>query len=180
MSGRVIAVCAGPKHGVRKPHRARIRLLTRLGVEGDAHLGATVQHLSRMERDPAQPNLRQVHLIHAELHDELAAAGLRVGAGDMGENVTTRGVDLLGLPRGTRLRLGPDAVLEVTGLRNPCVQLEAIAPGLLAAVLGRDPNGELVRKAGIMGVVVADGEIAPGDPVRVELPPEPHEALDIV
>ena len=180
MSGTITAVCAGPKHGVRKPGQTRIRLLTGLGVEGDAHRGATVQHLSRKERNPNEPNLRQVHLIHAELHDELAAAGLPVGAGDMGENVTTHGVDLLGLPRGTRLRLGPDAVLEVTGLRNPCVQLEAIAPGLLAAVLSRSPDGELVRKAGIMGVVVADGELAPGDPVRVELPPEPHEPLDVV
>lgn len=148
-----------------------------LGVEGDAHSGRTVQHRSRVARDPTQPNLRQVHLIHAELHDALNAAGFCVSAGDMGENITTRGVDLLGLPAGTRLHLGASAVVEVTGLRNPCPQLDAFQPGLLAAVLGRDAEGALIRKAGAMGIVLANGEVQPNDPIRVVLPPEPHEPL---
>lgn len=118
-----------------------------------------------------------MHLIHAELHDELAAVGLAVAAGETGENVTTRGLDLLGLPTGTRLRLGADALVEVTGLRNPCVQLDGIRPGLMAATLARDENGALVRKAGVMGVVLAGGDVRPGDAIRVELPPEPHRAL---
>ncbi len=177
MTGTVAAVSLSPEHSFGKANRERIRLLAGLGVEGDAHLGVTVQHLSRVARDPTQPNLRQVHLIHAELHDELRVAGFTVAPGEMGENVTTRGVDLLALPVGTRLYLGGDAVVEVTGLRNPCRQLDRFQPGLMSAVLGHDAEGNLVRKAGIMGVVVADGEVRPGDPVRVELPRAPHHPL---
>jgi MOSC domain-containing protein YiiM len=128
-------------------------------------------------RDPTQPNLRQVHLIHAELHEELRAAGFTVAAGQMGENITTQGVALLDMPPGTRLCLGGTAVVEVTGLRNPCAQLDRIQPGLMAATLDRDEHGNLVRKAGIMGVVIAGGEVRPGDPIRVELPPQPHRPL---
>jgi MOSC domain-containing protein YiiM len=175
--GTVTAVSRSARHTFSKPNEAGIRLLAGLGVAGDAHLGETVKHRSRVARDPSQPNLRQVHLIHSELHGELGAAGFTVSAGDLGENVTTRGVDLLGLPTGTRLRLGDAAVVEVTGLRNPCVQLDRFQQGLLAAVLGRDADGEVVRKAGIMGVVVAGGEVRPGDPIRVELPPGPHRPL---
>jgi MOSC domain-containing protein YiiM len=159
-----------------KSLRPVIRLLAGLGVEDDAHLGVTVQHRSRVARDPSQPNLRQVHLVHAELHDELRVAGFDVAPGEMGENLTTRGVDLLGLPAGTRLGLG-EAVVEVTGLRNPCGQLEGVAPGLMAAVLDRDPSGGVVRKAGVMGVVVLGGEVRPGDPVAIELPPPPYRRL---
>jgi MOSC domain-containing protein YiiM len=154
-----------------------ISLLAGLGVAGDAHQGVTVKHRSRVARDPSQPNLRQVHLIHAELHDELAAQGLAVVPGQMGENITTRGIDLLALPTGTRLRLGPDAVVEVTGLRNPCLQLEGIHKGLQKAVLDRDESGDLVRKAGIMSIVIAGGEIRSGDQIEVELPPLPHTPL---
>lgn len=171
------AVSRSPAHTLAKTSQPRIRLVAGLGVEGDAHAGETVKHRSRVARDPTRPNLRHVHLIHAELHDELAAAGLAVAAGEMGENVTTRGLDLLGLPTGTRLRLGADALVEVTGLRNPCVQLDGIRPGLMAATLARDENGALVRKAGVMGVVLAGGDVRPGDAIRVELPPEPHRAL---
>jgi MOSC domain-containing protein YiiM len=146
MGGIVTAVARSATHTLRKPEAASIQLVAGLGVEGDAHLGVTVKHRSRVARDPSQPNLRQVHLIHGELHDELAAAGFAVAAGQMGENVTTRGVDLLGLPAGTGLPLGATAVVEVTGLRNPCVQLERIQPGLMAATLGRDERGNLVRK----------------------------------
>ncbi|HEX8906434.1 MAG TPA: MOSC domain-containing protein [Longimicrobiaceae bacterium] len=178
--GTVTAVGRSGAHTFSKPSAEAIRLVAALGVEGDAHAGATVKHRSRVARDPTQPNLRQVHLIHAELHDELRAGGFNVAAGDMGENVTTRGVDLLALPTGTRLRLGDDAVVEVTGLRNPCAQLDRFQPGLMAAVLGRDEHGGLVRKAGIMAVVLAGGEVRPGDAIRVELPPEPHRPLEVV
>jgi len=140
-------------------------------VDGDAHAGATVRHRSRVACDPTQPNLRQVHLIHAELHDELRDAGFAVSAGEMGENITTRGVDLLKLPVGTWLLLGDTATVEVTGLRNPCAQLNGIAPGLMAATLDHDEEGNLVRKAGVMAVVRAGGVVRPGDPIDVELPP---------
>jgi MOSC domain-containing protein YiiM len=180
MDGRVMAVSCGATHTFSKPNQDSIRLLTGLGVEGDAHLGETVKHRSRVARDPSQPNLRQVHLIHAELHDELQAAGFSVFAGQMGENVTTRGVDLLGLPTGTRLHVGDTAVVEVTGLRNPCAQLDRFQPGLMTAVLGRDEHGALIRKAGVMGIVLAGGEVRPGDPIRLELPPQPHRALEPV
>jgi MOSC domain-containing protein YiiM len=180
MTGLVTAVARSPEHTFGKPTRDGIRLLTRLGVEGDAHAGVTVKHRSRVRQDPSRPNLRQVHLIHAELHDELRDAGFDVSAGQMGENVTTRGVDLLGLPAGAILHLGETASVEVTGLRNPCKQLDGVQPGLMRAVLDRDEEGNLVRKAGVMGVVVAGGEVRPGDGVRVELPPGPHRPLEKV
>src|SRR5271163_3212071 len=176
----VTAVSSSGVHGFSKPVHDSIRLLAGLGVEGDAHLGVTVQHRSRVAKDPTVPNLRQVHLIHAELHDELEAAGFRLAPGVMGENVTTRGVDLLGLPTGTRLRLGADAVVEVTGLRNPCLQLNQLQPGLMKATLDRDADGNLIRKAGIMAIVLAGGEIKPGDAIDVELPPKPHRKLEPV
>jgi MOSC domain-containing protein YiiM len=177
MNAVVTAVSRSAKHTLVKSNQDSIRLLTGLGVDGDAHQGATVKHRSRVARDPTQPNLRQVHLIHAELHEELRMVGFMVSAGQMGENITTHGVDLLGLPAGTRLCLGSAAVVEVTGLRNPCAQLDCIQPGLMAATLGRDEHGNLIRKAGIMGVVIAEGEVKPGDAIRVELPPQPHRPL---
>ena len=177
MIGRVTAVSCSATHSLSKGNEPEIRLLEGLGVEGDAHAGTTVKHRSRVARDPSQPNLRQVHLIHAELHDELRGSGFSVSAGRMGENITTRGIDLLGLPTGARLRLGEEAIVEVTGLRNPCAQLDGIRAGLMAAVLGRDERGALVRKAGVMGVVVAGGVVRPGDAVTVGLPPTPHRPL---
>jgi MOSC domain-containing protein YiiM len=176
----VTAVSRSIDHTVSKQSERSIRLLAGLGVEGDAHCGTTIQHRSRLALTPNKPNLRQVHLIHEELHDELRAAGFSVERGILGENVTTRGVDLLGLPTGTRLHLGDDAVVEVTGLRNPCTQLDGIQPGLMAATLGRDDEGTLIRKAGVMTVVVAGGDVRPGDPIRVELPPRPHRPLEPV
>ena len=157
-----------------------IRLLAGLGVEGDAHAGTTVQHRSRMVQDPTQPNLRQLHLIAGELLDELQGRGFQVQAGSMGENLTTRGLDLLALSQGTRLHLGKLAVALVTGLRNPCTQLNGLQSGLMAAMLGRDEHGELIRRAGIMAVIVVGGEVWPGDPVRAELPPPPHLKLERV
>jgi MOSC domain-containing protein YiiM len=176
----VEAVHLNASHALSKQARPHILLVAGLGVDGDAHQGATVQHRSRVRRDPSQPNLRQVHLIHAELHDELRQAGFSVAAGEMGENVTTRGVDLLALPERTRLHLGSDAVVELTGLRNPCTQLDGLAPGLMEAVLERDPEGKLIRKAGVMGVVLAAGEVRPGDSVQLALPEGPHRPLEPV
>jgi MOSC domain-containing protein YiiM len=173
----VTAVASDGEHRFSKPVRERIVLLAGLGVEGDAHAGATVKHRSRVKVDPAQANLRQVHLIAAELHDELAERGFAVAAGAMGENVTTRGVDLLGLSRGARLRLGSEAVVEITGLRNPCWQLDTLQPGLMQAVLGRDADGRLVLKAGVMGVVLTGGEVRAGDPIVVEPPAGAHVPL---
>ena len=180
MDGVVAAVSRSATHTLTKPNQQSIRLLAGLGVEGDAHQGVHVKHRSRVARNPNQPNLRQVHLIHAELHDELRSAGIDVSAGQMGENFTTRGVNLLGLPTGTRLHLGDSAVVEVTGLRDPCAQLDRISAGLMAATLDRDDQGKLVRKAGVMGIVLTGGEVRTGDPIRVELPPEPHRSLEPV
>jgi len=177
--GEVTAVSRSAEYTFTKPNRDSITLLAGLGVEGDAHLGVTVKHRSRL-RDPTLSktrNLRQVHLIHAELHDDLRAHGHEVAPGEIGENVTTRGVDLLGLPTGTLLHLGSEAVVEVTGLRNPCVQIENFQTGLLKEVLRTDSEGEVVRLAGIMGVVLTGGEVRPGDEIRVELPAEPHTPL---
>lgn len=180
MSGTVLAVSSSPVHNVTKETKPAIRLLPGLGVEGDTHSGVTVQHRSRVARDPSQPNLRQVHLIHAELHRELQQAGFEVKAGTMGENITTEGIDLLGLPTGARLKLGEEAVIEITGLRNPCAQLDGLQPGLMKAVLDRDAQGNLVRKAGVMAVVLKGGEVRPGDPITIELPPAPHKPLEPV
>jgi hypothetical protein len=176
----VTAVSRGTTNGPGKRNEDAIRLVAGRGVDGDVHAGEYVQHLSRKRRDPTQPNLRQVHLIHAELHEELAGRGFQIGAGEMGENVTTRGVALLDLPAGTLLRLGAQAVVEVTGLRNPCNQLNGLAPGLMEAVLDRGPDGELVRRSGVMGVVLEGGEVRPGDAVAVELPAGQHRPLEPV
>ena len=178
---KVTAVSTGTSHGIGKDTHDAIRLVAGHGVEGDVHAGATVKHRSRVRRGQGEePNLRQVHLIHAELHDELAEQGFSIQPGEMGENVTTTGVDLLELPAGARLRLGADAVVEVKGLRDPCNQLDGIAPGLMKAVLDRDADGEIVRKTGVMGVVLEGGEVRPGDSIQVELPPEPHVRLEPV
>ncbi len=179
-AGTVEAVSVGAEHTFSKTRRPSVELVEGLGVAGDTHAGVTVQHRSRVAKDPTQPNLRQVHLIHGELLDELQAQGFDVAAGSMGENVTTRGVDLLALPRGTRLRLGGSALLEVTGLRNPCSQLNDHEAGLMKAVLDTDSEGRLVRKAGIMAVVLASGTVEPGDQVAVELPDPPHLPLEPV
>jgi hypothetical protein len=176
----VVAVAADAEHRFSKPTRPVIRLLEGRGVEGDAHLGATVQHRSRLRRTASAPNLRQVHLLHAELFEELLAAGHEVGAGELGENVTTTGVDLLGLPERTILLLGDTAEVEVTGLRNPCRQIEDFQPGLLGQVLGRSADGSVVRRTGVMGWVRRGGEVRPGDPITVLLPAEPHRPLAVV
>ena len=169
--GVVVAVHRSPVHAVSKDAHDAITLVVGHGVEGDAHAGATVRHRSRVRRGDVTPNLRQVHLLHRELHGELREAGFDLAPGVMGENVTTSGTALLELPTGARLHLGADAVVEVTGLRNPCWQLDQIQQGLMAACLGRDERGRTVRKAGVMAVVRAGGVVRPGDPIDVELPP---------
>lgn len=166
---QVLAVHRSSTHSFSKFGEDAITLVAGLGVEGDAHAGATVRHRSRLRRDPSQPNLRQVHLLHAELFDELMAKDLPVWPGDMGENITTRGIDLLALPAGTRLRIGTKAVVELTGLRNPCSQMDKFQRGLMAAVLDRDAQGALVRKAGVMAIVLEGGEVRPGDALQPHL-----------
>jgi MOSC domain-containing protein YiiM len=180
MCAVVEAVSSSPHHTLSKTNQACIRLIEGLGVQDDCHAGRTVKHRSRVARDPDRPNLRQVHLVHAELLRELRTAGFNVVSGGMGENITTAGLDLLSLPTGALLRIGEEAVVQVTGLRNPCRQLDRLQRGLMTAVLDRDAAGNLIRKAGIMGVVLVGGDVRPGDPIRVELPPEPHRPLDCV
>jgi MOSC domain-containing protein YiiM len=180
MNGQILAVSASPTHTFGKTPATQITLLTGLGVAGDAHCGATVQHRSRVAGDPSQPNLRQVHLMHGELFDELAAKGFAVAPGQLGENVTTRGVDLLALPVDTVLRLGKAAIVKLTGLRNPCSQLDDFQDGLMAALLDRTPEGAIVRKSGVMAIVIEGGPVRAGDAVRVELPAEPFRPLERV
>ncbi|MEU3225260.1 MOSC domain-containing protein [Streptomyces sp. NPDC006976] len=180
MSGTVTVVSSNETYTFTKPNRQSVTLLAGLGVDGDVHAGVTVKHRSRIAQDPTQPNLRQVHLMHEELFDELRTAGFDVAPGDLGENITTRGIDLLALPVGTLLHLGDEAVVEVTGLRNPCLQIDNFRSGLLKQVVGRDEEGNVVRKAGIMSVVAVGGVVRPGDRVEVELPAEPHRPLERV
>jgi MOSC domain-containing protein YiiM len=179
-SGVVLSVSLRPGHSFSKTLAPEIRLVAGLGVEGDGHFGETVQHRSRVRADPSQPNLRQAHLIHAELFDELRDKGFTVAPGELGENITTRGVDLLALPKGAVLRIGAEARVELTGLRNPCRQIEAFQSGLLEAVLERTKDGRLIRKAGVMGVILNSGIVRAGDAIDVELPSSPHRPLEPV
>jgi MOSC domain-containing protein YiiM len=176
----VVAVSARRGHGFSKTPALSIRLVAGLGVEGDGHFGATVQHRSRAARRPDAPNLRQVHLLQSELFDELAGRFGPLGAGDMGENILTRDLDLLALPAATRLHLGGAAVVELTGLRNPCVQIDRFRPGLMQACLGRRPDGGLDRKAGVMAIVIEGGDVLPGETIGVRLPAPPHRPLQPV
>jgi MOSC domain-containing protein YiiM len=180
MNAKVVSVSSCESHSFSKPHRASITLLAGLGVDGDAHCGEKVKHRSRVAQDPNQPNLRQVHLMHSELFEELAAKGFSVAAGDLGENITTRNISLLELPVGAKLHIGSTSVVEITGLRNPCAQIDRFRQGLLSAVLVRRADGSLIRKAGIMGVVLAGGTVLSGDPISVTLPPHPHRRLERV
>jgi len=176
----VAAVWSSAAHSFSKYARPELALIEGEGVEGDAHRGVTVKHRSRVAQDPTQPNLRQVHLIQGELFDELAAQGFSVQPGQLGENITTRGIALLDLPRGAELYIGADVVLRVTGLRNPCPQIENFEAGLLKAVVGKDADGQVVRKAGVMSIVLAGGIVKPGDAIGVRMPPQPHERLERV
>ncbi len=177
---RVVGVSLARGHHFSKQPAFEIRLLTGLGVAGDAHMGETVKHRSRVAKDPTQPNLRQVHLIQTELFDELNTRGFTVQPGDMGENIATRGIDLLSLPEATRLEIGAEAIIEITGLRNPCVQIDRFQKGLMQAVLDRDTDGNLIRKAGVMAVVICGGDVRVDDPIRVQLPEGPQRPLAAV
>jgi hypothetical protein len=180
MRAIVTAVSSNGEYSFTKPNRESITLLAGLGVEGDVHASVTVKHRSRVAQDPTQPNLRQVHLIHEELFAEVGEEGFTVTPGELGENITTRGIDLLGLPVGTLLRIGDDAVLEVTGLRNPCIQIDNFQDGLLKQVVGRDEAGNIVRKAGVMSIVKEGGAVRPGDTIKAELPSGLYRPLDRV
>ena len=179
-TGTVVSVNRDREHCFSKPAAADITLVAGIGIEGDAHAGETVQHLHRLTTTPGAPNLRQVHLIHSELFEELESDGFGVSAGDLGENVTTSGIDLLGLPRGTLLHLGAEAIVEVTGLRNPCSQINRFGPGLMKAVVGTADDGAVVRKSGIMSIVTRGGVVRPGDVVRVEPPVGKALPLEVV
>ena len=176
----VIAVSCSAQHTFSKPNQPFINLIEGIGVEGDAHAGKRVKHRYLVKIDATKPNLRQVHLIQAELFDELNANGFSVGPGQLGENISTRGVDLLALPTGTRLQIGTEAVIELTALRNPCVQIDNFQKGMLKAVLDRDEAGNTIRRAGVMAIVLAGGEIRPGNSIMIDLPPEPHHPLEYV
>lgn len=178
--GRVRSVARDDTHRFSKTSVSEICIVAGLGVQGDAHSGVTVKHRSRVAADPTQPNLRQVHLMHAELFEELQGKGFNVNPADLGENITTEGIDLLSLTKGALLRIGDNALLQVTGLRNPCVQIDRFQPGLLKAVLLRQPNGKLIRKAGIMTIVIAGGTVRAGDPIHVQLPAPPYMPLERV
>ncbi len=180
MPPTIIALSRDPAHHFSKQPAEALTLLAGRGVAGDAHAGRTVQHLSRIAKDPTTPNLRQVHLIHEELFEELAGKGFSVAPGQLGENITTRGIDLLGLSRGTRLRLGEDALIEITGLRNPCHQINGLAKGLMAATLDKAPDGTLIRKCGVMAVVVTSGDVRVGDAITLSSVPMEFEALGVV
>ncbi len=175
----VLGLARSVAHHFSKLPADHLRLIEGIGVEGDAHSGETVQHLSRVKQDPTQPNLRQVHLIHGELLDELAEHGYVLAPGALGENVTTRGLDLLDLAQDTRLRIG-ETVIRVTGLRNPCRQIDEFMPGLLKHMVQKRPDGTLNRKCGVMAVVERGGEIAVGAEIVVEPPEGPPRRLEPV
>ena len=177
--GKVIAVSLSSKHTFSKENRQSINLVEGLGVEGDAHFGSTVKHRSRVAQNPNQPNLRQVHLIHTELFEELRDR-FTIEPGQMGENITTAGINLLDLPTDTILHIGASAIVKVTGLRNPCAQIDNFRPGLLKAVLDNDVDGHLIRKAGIMGIILQSGAVKADDCIKVELPPKPFKKLERV
>ncbi|MCA9889810.1 MAG: MOSC domain-containing protein [Anaerolineae bacterium] len=178
MNSFVLAVSRSSQHTFSKENQMSINLIENIGVEGDAHAGEKVKHRYLVKIDPTKPNMRQVHLIHAELLDMLNANGFSVNPGQLGENITTRGIDLLDLPTGTALHIGPTVIIELTGLRNPCHQIDDFQKGMLKAVLDKDEEGKLIRKAGVMGIVVSGGVIHPDDVIVVELPPEPHQRLE--
>jgi len=177
---KVISLSKNDKHQFSKRNCGSLFFIEGLGIEGDAHCGKTVQHLSRIKKNPTQPNLRQVHIIHCELLAELREQGFKVEAGSLGENILTQGIDVLSLPKNTRLKLGKEVILKVTGLRNPCSQLDNYQQGLTKAVLDKDKHGNLIRKAGIMATVEKGGTVFVNDSIEVKLPNEPHEALECV
>ena len=180
MSQLVVAVSSSPEHSFSKPNVASITLIAGVGVEGDSHSGELVKHRYLLQKDPTQPNLRQVHLLHQELFGLVAEQGHDVKAGELGENITTRGIDLLSLPTGAVLHIGSEVTLELTGLRNPCLQIDLFQEGLMPLLRHRDDDGTIVRIGGVMAVVLSGGVVLPGDEIIVELPRKPHHALTYI
>jgi len=175
----VIAVASDSEHNFSKITKPAITLVAGFGVKGDAHAGVTVKHRSRVAKDPSQPNLRQVHLIHQELFEDLSKQGYEVVAGQVGENIVTRGISLLDLPTGTKLEIG-EAIIEITGLRNPCHQLNQIKDGLMQKLVFKTENGDVVRLCGVMAIVLRGGDIKEGDEIQAILPKKPYIALQKV
>lgn len=180
MPSLVVAVHLDARHAFSKQSVSKIELIAGHGVRGDAHFGITAQHLSKIAKDPTQPNLRQVHLLHEGLLQELHSKGFDVAPGQLGENITTSGLAILALSAGTKLQLGTQVVLRVTGLRSPCSKIESFHPGLLAAVVDRAEDGSVIRKAGVMCVVEQGGEVRAGDSILVIAQPEIHIPLEPV
>lgn len=180
MNQKVIAVSRSEKHIFSKENTESINLIYDFGVEGDAHAGKTVKHTYLAKKDPARKNIRQIHLIQTELLSELRSKGFSVCPGQLGENITTQGIDLLNLPTGSKLHIGKEAVVELTALRNPCIQIENFQKGMLKEVVGRDPQGKLIRKAGVMGIVTIGGYVKPNDIINIELPDLPHSNLEYI
>jgi len=180
MESFVVAVSKNAEHDFSKKNVESINLIENFGVEGDAHAGKHIKHIFLAKKDPTRKNIRQVHLIQLELLNRLNEKGFTVSSGDLGENITTQGVDLLGLPEGTRLHLGNEAIVELTALRNPCVQIENFQKGLLKEVVGKDDQGNIIRKLGVMGVVVKGGKVTTSDAIEVELPKLPHKELEYI
>ena len=173
----VVAVSKDEYHRFSKVPCTQITLIKGVGVRGDTHSGVTVQHLFAVEQDPRQPNLRQVHLLQQEFLDQARDQGYELTPGDLGENILTDDLDLVGLWQDTLLHIGSQAVVRVSGLRNPCAQIDSFRPGLLQVAVRRDLKGDVVRKAGIMGVVTTGGVVHPGDEIEVEWPAQPHRRL---
>jgi len=176
----VIAVASDSAHNFSKITKPAITLIAGFGVEGDAHAGKTVQHLWDKKKTPDAPNLRQVHLVHEEIFAELAEQGFTVGPGDIGENIVTRGIDLLSLPLGTHLEFESGALVELTGLRDPCRKLNKIQDGLIHKFVYKNDEGKRSVKSGVMSIVLMGGEIRPEDEITVKLPDGPHQPLPIL
>ena len=169
--GIVAGVFVSGGHTFSKSERYSVTLLQGLGIEGDAHCGSTVQHLSDRKKNSTRSNLRQLHLIQSELIEELNATGFDVRPGDLGENITTGQIDLPALPQGTLLRIGDTAVVEITGLRTPCFKIERFRKGLRSAVTEHRHGGPATLKGALMAIVVAGGVVNRDDRIGVIIPP---------
>lgn len=180
MNATVISVSRSSGHSFRKACEESINLIEGFGVEGDVHAGKKIKHTFLAKEDPDRKNIRQIHLIAAELFTELKGKGFNVDPGQLGENITTEGIDLLSLPTGTLLHIGNGAVIELTALRQPCIQIDEFQQGLLKEVVYKDSGGNIIRKVGVMGVILVSGAVSPNDEIIVETPDKPHHKLDYV
>ena len=115
-----------------------------------------------------------------EILSELNDKGFSVIPGELGENITTQGIDLLSLPQGCQLHIGKTTIIELTALRNPCVQIENFQTGMLKEVISKDKQGKIMRKLGMMGVVLSGGHVQPNDEITIQLPEQPHKSLEYI